>query len=307
MQYRIFNILIITFFLSIQSFGQYQKVQSHGLDIYYRIFGQGEPILIIGGGPGDVSDRYLSLCDLLSKHHQCILVDQRGTGKSTPTILDSISINIALTLDDFEAIRNKLGLKQWNVLGFSYGGYLASLYANYFPNSISKLVLLGSAGLNTNVFEYFFDNISSRLWPSDVEQIKYWRDSAQMAKDAHHAITEQIRAMMPGYFYDRDKSFIVSKAIKDSDFNFEMGQWIWKDVEKRNLDLALFTSTFIKPVLILHGRQDPLGESVPQVLSRYYSNFKLVFVEKAGHYSWVEQPETISAAINEFIFKTIQR
>jgi len=144
----------------------YEKIQNKGVDIYYRIFGQGKPILIIGGGPGDVSGRYLSLCELLSQRYQCILVDQRGTGKSAPALYDSSTVSIALTLDDFEAIRNQLGFEQWSVLGFSYGGYLASIYTKFFPSSVSSLILMGSMGFNTDVFSHFINNITSKLWAS---------------------------------------------------------------------------------------------------------------------------------------------
>ena len=279
----------------------FKKVHNNNLDIYYRIFGEGKPILIIGGGPGDVSGRYLSLCELLSQNYQCILVDQRGTGKSAPAVYDSTTINIALTLSDFEAIRNQLGLKQWNVLGFSYGGYLASLYTKFYPTSVSSLILMESMGLNTDMFSHFIDNITSKLRASDLELFEYWSDSARVAENPKHALVERIRARMPGYFYDRKKSLLVSQVMKDSDFNFEVGQWIWEDVFKRNLDLAEMEPNFDEPVLILHGRQDPLGESVPQELSRYYKNSKLVFIEKCGHYAWVEQPDIVFSAINEFL------
>ena len=106
---------------------------------------------------------------------------------------------------------------------------------------------------------------------------------------------------MPGYFYDRQKSLIVSQVMKDSDFNFEVGRWIWPDIQKRKLDLAKMNPEFTGPVLILHGRQDPLGESVPQVLHRYYQNSKLVFIEKCGHYSWVEQAEKVNENIKGFL------
>jgi proline iminopeptidase len=285
-------------------YAQYQKTESAGIDIYYRIFGEGEPLLIIGGGPGDASDRYLSLCDLLSADHQCIMPDQRGTGKSTPAIYDSTTISVALTLEDFEAVRKNLGLKKWNVLGFSYGGYLASLYAQNYPESVSSLVLLGSSGLNTNFFGHFRDNIRSRMQATDQAKYDYWADSARYAQNPTHALAEIIRAMMPGYFYDRTKSLIVSEAIKDTDFDINgMGRWIWYDVRKNDLDLAKMTPEFNGSVLILHGRQDPLGESVAQLLLTYYKNSKLVFVEKAGHYSWIEQPEVIKENINIFLEK----
>lgn len=280
---------------------QYQKVNSHGLDIHYRIFGQGTPILIVGGGPGDVSDRVLGICDLLSKSYRCILVDQRGTGLSSPATYDSTTISIALTLDDFEAIRTGLGYTDWVVLGASYGGYLASLYAAYYPASVSSLILVGTAGLNLDLFAYFRDNIMSRLQPADIGLIQYWDDSAIMAQDPQKAQVEQIRAMMPAYFYDRKKSLLVSETMKPTDFDFRVGDWIFADIVKRNLDLTKLGLPYDKPVLILHGRQDPIGESIPQIVSRFYPKSKLVFIEKCGHYSWVEQPEPFYSAIKDFL------
>jgi proline iminopeptidase len=80
-----------------------------------------------------------------------------------------------------------------------------------------------------------------------------------------------------------------------------MGNFIWQDIEKRNLDLAKMAPGFAHPVLILHGRQDPLGESVPQELAKYYKNSKLIFIEKCGHYSWIEQPEKVFSAVRDFL------
>lgn len=298
-------ILIITLFILLGSWllaqGLEKRVTSHNLDIHYRVFGFGTPILIIGGGPGDVADRYLSLCNLLSKNMQPILVEQRGTGKSTPKVKDASTISVALTLDDFEAIRKQMGLKQWTVLGFSYGGWLASVYAHDFPESISSLVLLGSMGLNWEGFGPFDDNITAKLWASDLDVVAYWSDPARLKADYQHAVTEIIRAKMPGYFFDRKKALEVSEVIRDSDFDFAMGDFIYEDVIKRKLDVAKMTNTFKNPALILHGRQDPSGDGTAYELRDYYPKSKMVFVEKAGHYSWVEQPEKILAMVTEFL------
>ncbi len=283
------------------AYGQGRTVNSHGLDIHYREFGQGAPLLILGGGPGDSSERYLGLCELLAQKARCILVEQRGTGASKPPVFDASTISVALTLDDLEAIRCRLGLRQWSVLGFSYGGYLASLYAHFHPASVSSLVLLGSVGLNFDGFPQFMDNVSSRLCAADRELVAYWSNPARMKADPKQATTEIIRARMPGYFFDRTKSLLVSQAMKASDFDFDMGEWIFRDIEARGLDLAKMEAAFSGPVLVLHGRQDPTGESAPLALQRYYKNSDLVFVEKCGHYSWVEQPEKILAVVGEFL------
>lgn len=282
----------------------YQKVAGHGLEVQYREFGEGTPVLVLGGGPGDNANRYVGLCELLAGSCRCILVDQRGTGGSLPAVLDATTVTVALTLDDFETVRRKLGLKEWAVLGFSYGGYLASLYAHFHPTSVSRLVLLGSLGLNTEAFPHFIDNITSRLRPADIELFDFWNDPTRVKADPRRALLERIRARMPGYFYDRKKSLAVSQDLKDADFQFDMGEFIWRDVAQRDLDLAKMPPRYAGPVLILHGRQDPLGESVPQELSRYYEDAKLEFIEKCGHYSWIEQPEKVLSAIQAFLAKT---
>lgn len=303
---QINNLLIIFILTSIpySVCSQYSKVQSSGLDVCYRVFGEGTPLVILGGGPGDNADRYLSLCNLLSKDFRCILIDQRGTGMSLPSVYDSTTINIALTLSDLEAIRKSLGLNEWNILGFSYGGFLASVYAETYPASVSALIALGSMGFDFSVFRYFNDNITYRLQPCDKELIEFWSDSAKVAENPHHAMVETIRAMMPGYFYDRKKSLIVSQDMKDSDFDFSMGDWIWQDIQKHYMELNKSECSFKRPVLILQGRQDPMGESVALSLSHQYPNSKLVFIERCGHYSWIEQPDTVLVTIKEFLLST---
>lgn len=303
----IFGLLCVLFF-GIPSTGQdrnhtiqYQSVNHQGLDVHFRVFGSGTPLFIIGGGPGDHPDRYITLCKGFTEGIQVILVDQRGTGKTIPRPSDSSTISVAQTLGDFEAIRRHLGMDQWSVLGFSYGGFIASQYAETHPTSVASLVLLESMGLDTNAFTYFMDNIRSRLSPADLQVVEYWNDPARMKADSHHAIVERIRAMMPGYFYDRQKSLIVSQAMKDSDFNFEMGQWIWKDIRDNHLELTAEHSVYQNPVLILHGRQDPLGESVPLRLKNFYTGSRMKIIEKCGHYAWVEQPEEVYSSISDFI------
>ena len=113
MNKKVLCLLVSALLISLnENYAQYQKVNSSNLDVYYRIFGNGIPVLIIGGGPGDNSNRYLSLCNLLSNNFRCILIDQRGTGKSIPEIFDLTTISISLTLNDFEILRKSLGLKE---------------------------------------------------------------------------------------------------------------------------------------------------------------------------------------------------
>jgi pimeloyl-ACP methyl ester carboxylesterase len=52
-------------------------------------------------------------------------------------------------------------------------------------------------------------------------------------------------------------------------------------------------------VLIIHGRQDPLpaGEELHAAIP----GSKLIWIEKAGHFSWIEQPAAFRQALEPFL------
>ena len=96
--------------------------------IHYKTFGKGEPILIINGGPGIDCEGFSSLASLLKDDYMAIIYDQRGTGKSDLKIVDSSMLSMDLLIDDIEILRNHLKIKNWVVLGHSFGGFVAQHY-----------------------------------------------------------------------------------------------------------------------------------------------------------------------------------
>ena len=115
---------------------------------YYKTFGKGEPLLIINGGPGMNSNGFESMAKTLSKNQKTIIYDQRGTGKSKLAKLNANTISMQLMADDIESLRKHLKVEKWNILGHSFGGMLASYYATVYPNSIDKLILSSSGGVD---------------------------------------------------------------------------------------------------------------------------------------------------------------
>lgn len=276
-----------------------QTIEHNGIKIHYTIIGAGKPILFLSGGPGFSSDYMVPIADLLSNSFQCILLDQRGTGKSIVPIYDTNFINISATIEDIEFLRKHLGYEEWIVLGHSVGSFLASKYASDYPNSISTMIHVSTVGFNASFWDYFTDNLWSRLLPSDKELAEYWADSLIVAKDFRRARFEFQKAIMPAYFYDRKYSLLLTQKLKPEDYNIDVWWFIVDDMMK--IDLSEISSSCNKPVLVLHGRQDPVGELIPLVVSQTYSNSKLVFIEQAGHMPWLEKPENFMNAIISFL------
>lgn len=116
----------------------------------HRLFWQecgnphGTPVLAVHGGPGSGSHTHWSSLTN-PDHYRMILLDQRGTGHSTPDIADPTADLTTNTtphlIDDFEALRTHLRIDRWHVLGASWGSCLGLAYAQTHPDHVISLVL----------------------------------------------------------------------------------------------------------------------------------------------------------------------
>ncbi|MBC8722360.1 alpha/beta fold hydrolase [Paraburkholderia sp. 31.1] len=114
-----------------------------GHRVWYALAGarDGVPVAVLHGGPGSGSQPgVLRLFDL--QRFRVVLIDQRGTGASTPH--GSVRHNRTdYLIADLEAIRARLGFARWGVLGGSWGAALALAYAGQCPRSVTGVVLRG--------------------------------------------------------------------------------------------------------------------------------------------------------------------
>ena len=118
--------------------------------------------------------------------------------------------------------------------------------------------------------------MSVTLIPSDKELAESWNNSLIVANDFKRSRFEYQKAIMRAYFYDRNNSLLYTQNIKPEDWNIDVWKFILRDMIK--LDPSEISRGYNEPVLVLHGRQDPVGELIPYVVSQTYPNSKLVFI-----------------------------
>ncbi|KWF99356.1 prolyl aminopeptidase [Burkholderia territorii] len=101
----------------------------------------GDPVVVLHGGPGSGSrPAVLGLFDLTRM--RIVLVDQRGAGASTPR--GGLRQNNTMRLvGDLDALRARLGISRWCVVGGSWGAALALAYAGRYPSRVTGVVLRG--------------------------------------------------------------------------------------------------------------------------------------------------------------------
>jgi len=86
-------------FIAISAHSQHKGfIKNENNTIHFKTYGKGEPLLIINGGSGMNSDGFQSLAKTLSNTNQVIIYDQRGTGQSKVTKVNSESIRLDLMI-----------------------------------------------------------------------------------------------------------------------------------------------------------------------------------------------------------------
>ena len=138
--------------------------------IYYEECGnpEGYPVVFLHGGPG-------SGCNPTQRRffdpnfYRIILLDQRGSGRSTP--LGCIEENnIDLLVSDIETLKLHLNVKDWLVFGGSWGSTLALAYAITHPRSVTGLILRGIFLSRPSELNWFLGEVKS-FYPENWEKL----------------------------------------------------------------------------------------------------------------------------------------
>lgn len=115
-------------------------VNLRGFNMYYEVYGKGEPMLIIHGNGGSINN-FVFQIPYFAKTYQVILADSRAQGKS---IDGKDSISYEMMSDDLNALLDHLKLKNVNVIGWSDGGIEGLLLAMNHPDKVKKLAVTGA-------------------------------------------------------------------------------------------------------------------------------------------------------------------
>jgi len=118
--------------------GHFAKIR--GFNMYYEVYGKGEPLLIIHGNGGSMRD-FVYQVPFFAKKYKVILADSRAQGRSVD---DSDSLSFTMMADDLSALLDHLKIDSCNVIGWSDGGINALLLAMRHPKKVKKLASTGA-------------------------------------------------------------------------------------------------------------------------------------------------------------------
>lgn len=268
-----------------------------GVTLHYEVVGKGEPVVLLSGGPGFSPEYLRPIAERLGKQYAAVLFHQRGTGKSRLEKYDGEVLDFKKLTSDLDALRRELKREKLTLVGHSFGGILSMMYAREHPDRINALALIDSGGPTLSAVPKFNTNLEARFSDDEKARIKEWSAPERMKADRKRAVLEITKAKTAAYFADRSKSALLTGPMNEESFNDAV---FWGVVmQMMALDLRAGLEKVKAPVLVMHGKQDPL-ESAAEVHATFPGS-RLVLIDDAGHFPWLEKPAEVYGPLEAFL------
>ncbi len=293
------SIIMIVACASDDEFIQQEILSVNGTELFVNIMGEGEPLIVLHGGPGLSHDYFLPHLEPLSNHMKLILFDQRGMGRSSVD-LDSTSFSMELIIEDIEALRQKLGLNSIHLMGHSWGGIVAMHYAVNYPQNLSSLILCNSMPASPDFDEQLGKNFQQTFERQNMEDLEPLQKKID-AGNRDIAVQERyVQLHFRPSFYDTSDVNKLQLNLSDSFFKTEeLLPYLASHEEPRSL-IPELKSVHV-PALIIRGEIEVIPVESDRKLEEILKNGKLISIDKAGHFPFVEKPEEFRELIINFV------
>jgi len=276
------------------------SIQLSNASLCYEIKGEGLPVLLLSGGPGVSSQQLVRLRDSISQKFKSILFDQRGTGQSRSFPLDSTTINLKQSVQDIATLLKELKINKVTIIGHSWGAMLAVSFAIEYPSQINKLVLIDSGPLAFSDYEIQASNVYARASKVEKEYMDRLEDSMKTSPSRALGMA-RAKQFLRFITYDATKTDSLFEEICKGGSSPVMSMLMFQDLQKTNYNVKNRIGSIKFPTLVICGRQDPIGIFPSIYLKELNNNINLIWIEKSGHYPWLEQPAAFFPELFKFL------
>lgn len=268
------------------------------VSLFVKVIGQGDPLLIMHGGPGADHTTMLSL-EPLADQFTLIFYDHRCNGRSTGA--DVTSMNWENLTADADALRQELGFEKWAVLGHSFGGMVALEYALRYPQHVSHLLLMDTCGDIRWVRQNALELLTKQGYkPAEVQAARRFFRGELTPREFLPTMMKFGKA----YYYNPSLLTLIREIFSGGlrvkvrpeaqiyAFSRLLPGWTVMD------RLGEITA----PTLVLAGRHDfQFPPEHQAILALRISSAQLALIERAGHNAPIERPAEVIEAVRRFM------
>jgi proline iminopeptidase len=272
------------------------------IPLYWAAYGTASAprLLMLHGGPGAHHDYLLPQMLALADDYELLFYDQRGGGRSKTD--DRTPITWRTHVDDLDGVVDELGVSPLTLVGYSWGGLLAMLYAieaaagrtRHHP---ARLVLIDPAPVNRAFRDDFEREFLRRQSDASVGRLRSdLANSGLRERDPDAYRRRAFELSVAGYFADPSAThdltpFRVTGRVQQS---------VWDSLGNFDLLAPGRLDSVHVQTLIVHGAQDPIPLASSEAAAKAM-HADLVVIDGSGHVPYVEQPAQLFAAIREFL------
>lgn len=264
-----------------------------GVPLFERRVGEGPPVVVLHGGPGASHDYLRPGFDLLATGRSLIYYDQRGGGQSP--VPAGTPVGWQEQVADLEELRKQWGFERMPLVGYSWGGLLAMLYATTHPDRVERLALVSPAPAWRAARQEFEATFAAlNLSPELQAERAALRESGLRERDPEAYQRRLFELSVVPYFVD------TSLVTKLTAFRVvsRTQQEVWGSLG--DYDLRPLLSTLEMPVLVLHGKEDVIPAWAAEEAARLMGA-EWHLLSPCGHCPHVEQPQAFREAVSAFL------
>ncbi|MGD1835161.1 MAG: alpha/beta fold hydrolase [Nitrososphaeraceae archaeon] len=235
--------------------------------------------IIMLHGLGASAERWERVAPKLADYFRIIVPDIIGFGYSDKPTIEYSSEFFIKFLNNFV---NRLKLKDLNIIGSSFGGYIALEYALKYRKKTKSLILVSPAGLMKNSTDALNDYMTAAIYPNYNNVKKAY---SEMSFDTKIVTDESI------------KDFINRMRLENSKYSFMSTIMSLKNTE----NITEKIKNFKVPTLLIWGENDKL---IPVKYGNEYQkilNCELKIIESCGHTPFLEKPKEFVSIIRNFL------
>jgi len=281
-----------------------KKVHVGDIDIAYKVFGKGDPIILHNGANDGMNAWDPSFLTAISSNHTIIVFDQRGIGNTTA---GSKPYTMQLLANDTAGLLDALKIPKANVMGYSLGGHIAQAFTISHPEKVNRLILVATScgGKDGIPKPTEFKKLQSDIVNKSQNNIPTTADEMKQLVVASLG-SGWIKLHPESLDIPENMTLLQSKpSLSPETLNNQANvgaTWTaknWSGACDAEAKLA-------KPTLVIAGTDDNLY--VPHVNSLIIANKVpgawLVQVKNAGHAVMDQYPAEIAKIVNTFLSTT---
>jgi proline iminopeptidase len=264
-----------------------------GVGLFERRTGSGPPAVVLHGGPGAHHDYLLPGFDALARGRELIYYDQRGGGRSP--VSRETPVGWKEQVADLEELRRQWGLEHLTLVGYSWGGFLALLYATEFPDRVGRLALVSPAPAWREARLEFERRFAERnLAPELQRQRSALRESGLRERDPTGYAQRLFELSVAPYFSDPTRA----RDLTPFRVTGRTQQEVWDSLGAYDLRPAI--SRLSLPAVVLHGEDDPIPSDTSRTLAQLLGA-EFHPLAHCGHVPYVEAFEEFVRLLDGFL------